>query len=76
LGAGADYYNEAMSCDWRTERRVECFRAAEVLYLHASRLGNAMADDDLTYVYSYDRCEGNYGTPWLRVPSSQGRRNG
>ncbi len=25
-----------------------------------SRLGNAMADDDLTYVYSYDRCEGNY----------------
>ena len=62
LDAGADYYNEAMSCDWRTERRrrVECFQAAEVLYLHASRLGNAMADDDLTYVYSYDRCEGNY----------------
>lgn len=60
LGSGADYYNEAMSCDWRTERRVECFPAAEVLYLHASRLGNAMADDDLTYVYSYDRCEGNY----------------
>lgn len=60
LGAGADYYNEAMSCDWRTERRVECFQAAEVLYLHASRLGNAMADDDLTYVYSYDRCEGKY----------------
>lgn len=62
LGAGADYYNEAMSCDWRAERRrrVECFQAAEVLYLHASRLGNAMADDDLTYVYSYDRCEENY----------------
>ena len=62
LDAGADYYNEAMSCDWRTERRrrVECFRAAEVLYLHASRLGNAMADGNLAYVYSYDRCEGNY----------------
>ncbi len=60
LDAGADYYNEAMSCDWRTGRRVECFQAAEVLYLHASRLGNAVADDDLTYVYSYDRCEGNY----------------
>lgn len=62
LSAGTSYYNEAMSCDWRTEhrRRVECFQAAEVLYLHASQVGNVRADDYLTYVYSYDRCEGNY----------------
>lgn len=62
LSLGSDYYNEGMSCDGRTEhaRRVGCFQAAEVLYLHSSRLGNAMADDNLSYVYSYDRCEGAY----------------
>lgn len=42
------------------ERRVLCFQAAELLYLHASRQGHPIADLNLGYVYSYDRCEGHY----------------
>ena len=62
LNYGADYYNEGMSCDPDTEheKRVLCFRAAELLYLHASSKGNPVADLNLGYVYSYDRCEGSY----------------
>ena len=62
LSYGSGYYNEGMSCDGRTEheRRIACFQAAEVLYLHASRAGNAMADGNLAYVYSYNRCEGHW----------------
>ena len=65
LDYGCDYYNEGMGCDPEDEhqKRVMCFRAAELLYLHASVKGNAIADLDLGYVYSYDRCEGRY---WSR----------
>ena len=62
LGFGCDYYNEAMGCDpeGEHEKRIMCFQAAELLYLHASEKGNAVADLNLGYVYSYDRCEGRY----------------
>ena len=62
LDFGSDYYNEGMNCDPESEheKRVMCFRAAELLYLHASIKGNAIADLCLGYVYSYDRCEGRY----------------
>ncbi len=62
LDLGADYYNEGMSCDPETEheKRVLCFRAAELLYLHAASKGNTWGDLCLGYVYSYDRCEGAY----------------
>ncbi|MBP3884391.1 MAG: sel1 repeat family protein [Olsenella sp.] len=66
LSFGARYYEEGMSCDvtYEHEKRVLCFRAAELLYLHASRKGNRFADLNLGYVYSYDRCEGSY---WSRL---------
>lgn len=62
LSLGARYYEEGMehrSADER-ETRIECFQAAEILYLHAAAKGNATAYANLGYVYSYDRCEGRY----------------
>ena len=62
LAYGADYYDEGMSCDPvdEHEKRIMCFQAAELLYLHASRKGHPIGDLNLGYVYSYDRCEGEY----------------
>lgn len=62
LWYGGRYYEEAMgyldAADH--EKRVDCFRAAELLYRHAAGMGNAVANLCLGYVYSYDRCEGRY----------------
>ena len=62
LGYGGDYYDEGMSCvaDDEHEKRVMCFQAAELLYLHAAAKGNPIADLCLGYVYAYDRCEDKY----------------
>lgn len=62
LRYGSGYYQEGMSCDpvFENEKRILCFQAAELLYLHASEKGNVIADCNLGYVYSYDRCEGDY----------------
>ena len=59
---GGCYYDEGMSCTDPADhgRRVDCFRAAEVLYRHSAGRGNAVANLCLGYVYSYDRCEGRY----------------
>lgn len=67
LWYGGDYYNEAMGYTDSADRakRVDCFRAAELLYRHAAGKGNAVANLCLGYVYSYDRCEGNY---WVNSP--------
>lgn len=62
LHYGRTYYNEAMAYtdpdDHKT--RVDCFRAAELLYRHSAGKGNAYANLCLGYVYSYNRCEGEY----------------
>ncbi|MBQ6395814.1 MAG: sel1 repeat family protein [Atopobiaceae bacterium] len=59
---GSQYYDEGMSTSdeafWRD--RVDCFRASEALYLRAARYGELQAFANLGYVYSYDRCEGEY----------------
>lgn len=62
LSYGADYYREGMSYSAAEdhETRIQCFQAAEILYLHAAAKGNAIAYANLGYVYSYDRCEGRY----------------
>lgn len=62
LDLGAGYYTEGMGYTDGSDRekRVDCFRAAELLYLHAAERGNPCAYLDLGYVYSYDRCEGRY----------------
>jgi len=66
LRFGSSYYDEGMSCDPEVdhEKRVLCFQAAELLYLHASVLGNPLGDLGLGYVYSYDRCEDRY---WHKI---------
>ncbi len=59
---GGCYYDEAMGYTDPADhgKRVDCFRAAEVLYRHSAGRGNAVANLCLGYVYSYDRCEGRY----------------
>ncbi len=69
LRYGGTYYEEGMSCDTdgphdEHEKRVMCFQAAELLYLHASEAGNTIADLNLGYVYSYNRCEGKFWGWW------------
>lgn len=66
LRLGAWYYHRGMSCRDPQEKeiRIECFRAAEILYLHAANLGNTIALINLGYVYSYDRCAGKYWPGW------------
>ena len=76
LRFGAEYYEEGMSCDPEDEheRRIMCFQAAELLYLHASKKGNPYADLNLGYVYSYDRCEGSYWDRNASDPAPEGAR--
>lgn len=68
---GSGYYNEAMGYTDPADhdKRVDCFRAAELLYRHAAARDNVMACLNLGYVYSYDRCEGRYWVdPAERAP--------
>ena len=59
---GGCYYDEGMGYSDPADRdkRIDCFRAAEVFYRHAAGRGNAVASLCLGYIYSYDRCEGRY----------------
>lgn len=61
-GLGGIYYEEGMHYTAASERqkRVDCFRAAGILYRHAAGRGNAIGWLCLGYVYAYDRCEGRY----------------
>ncbi len=62
LRFGANYYEEGMCTqDERFHQdRIDCFRAAELLYLWSACKGNVQAYVNLGYVYGYDRCEGQY----------------
>lgn len=62
LDFGGGYYDEGMEHQSPDELplRIACFQAAETLYLHAALRGNDIAFLCLGYVYSYDRCQGNY----------------
>lgn len=66
LDHGAWFYGQAMTYGDPKQRslRIDCFRAAEILYLHAAEKGNAQALVDLGYVYSYNRCEGMFWPGW------------
>lgn len=66
LDYGGEYYDEGMACDPEGEhqKRIMCFQAAELLYLHSAKLGNPLAHLCLGYVYAYDRCEGKYWGYW------------
>lgn len=42
------------------QRRIDCFRAAEILYLHSARRGNLAAWVKLGTIYAFDMAEGQY----------------
>lgn len=42
------------------QHRTDCFRAAEVLYLHSARRGNLKAWVKLGTIYAFDMAEGRY----------------
>lgn len=56
------YFGEALSYSDSAEyvKRRDCFRAAEVLYLHAAQRGNVEAYVKLGVIYVDDLCEGEY----------------
>lgn len=57
------YYYDAlgMDCDpLSLGKRIDCFRMAEILYLHAALRGNDRAHVGLGNIYYHDRCEGHY----------------
>ena len=59
--AGA-YYHEGMNtpADENLGKRIDCFRSAELLYLHAISRGDIRAHVRLGHIYLNDRCEGHY----------------
>lgn len=70
---GGCYYDEGMGYTDPADRgkRLDCFRAAELLYRHSAGKGNAVANLCLGYVYSYDRCEGNYWVDPLTLDTAE-----
>ena len=62
LELGDRYLGEGLShaCGLPHGERVECFKAAEILYLHAVRRGNREAASRLRRIYADDLCEGDY----------------
>lgn len=53
---------------------VECFKAAEILYLHAVRRGNREAASRLRGIYADDLCRGDYWRPHLESRAKHARR--
>ena len=76
LWYGGGYYDEAMGYDDPADhgKRVDCFRAAELLYRHSAGKGNIAASLCLGYVYSYDRCEGRYWVDPMTLDTAEDYR--
>lgn len=55
LGEGLKMPEYSNSCE-----SVDCFTAAEILYMHALRRGNRCAVSRLKYIYDRDLCQGRY----------------
>lgn len=68
LENGSYYYHKGMSFGdpSQLDLRIDCFRAAELFYLHAAERGNVQALINLGYVYGYDRCKGKCWPGWER----------
>lgn len=56
------YFGEALAHPAQADRRrrIDCYRAAEILLLHAARQGNIAAHGRLGIIYRDDLCEGEY----------------
>lgn len=63
------YFSEGLSC-YGTESAVECFQAAEILYLHACERGSVEAHTRLGVLYRSDMCKGRY---WKYAISSHAK---
>lgn len=55
---GLGYGSASQGADARL--RIDCFRAAELLFLHAARRGNLEACAKLGAIYAFDMAEGEY----------------
>lgn len=55
LGEGLRMAEHGGACE-----RMDCFAAAEILYLHALRRGSRCAVSRLKYIYDRDLCQGRY----------------
>lgn len=54
--------------------RLECFRAAEILYLHAVRRGNRVAASRLKVIYDNDLCAGRYWAGYIESRAKHAKR--
>ncbi len=54
--------------------RVECVRAAEILYLHAVRRGNRTAASRLKVIYDYDLGAGSYWSGYIESRAKHAKR--
>lgn len=55
------------------QERIACFKAAEILYLHAVRRGNRTAASRLRRIYSEDLCKGDYWKTHLEARAKHAR---
>lgn len=56
------YFMEGLNTSAQENRgkRIDCFRAAELLFLHAVARGDLKSHVGLGQIYAHDRCEGHY----------------
>lgn len=66
LFCGTKFFNEGIGYTDEVDGliRIECFCAAELLFLHATEKGSPRAFLSLGHLYAYNRCEGNYWGHW------------
>lgn len=75
LELGDRYLGEGMKAMRRMPKEsLECFKAAEILYLHSVRRGNREAAGRLRRIYSEDLCQGDYWRPRLEERAKHARR--
>lgn len=68
------YLGEAHACSSDEHvRRSACFRAAEILLLHAAERRNVEAYGLLAWIYEHDACEGVYWAGELESRAAHGR---
>lgn len=72
---GGGYVDEGMSYADAADhdKRIDCFKAAEILYRHSEGRGNVVASMCLGYLYSYNRCEGDFYVDPSTSKTSEGR---
>lgn len=75
LELGDRYLGEGMKARNRMPKEsLECFKAAEILYLHSVRRGNRDAAGRLRRIYAEDLCQGDYWRPHLEERAKHARR--